>query len=772
MIKIFNQKKLEKFITNKWVIALLLIPFIKPATELTGKFDIVFDLLKIFDCFLIGIIYLFLYKKPSKVLMLISALELTFVVSTIINNGRIWWGIVQAVSIISLCILLDMSLKIDKKKSLTGFCIAMGVMALATICTMFLYYPNGLYTVNFEHNITGLWHIPEKNNYLWGFDNSSVFKFIPVLIIFIINTDIKNKKNKILTFLLILLTFLAFLYVKSIMATLSCLLILLYYIIFFVHGKTLKIINYRNCIILVCIIFIVLVGVNKNLNILQFIANKTDKVTSLNYRYTVWDNTLEEFKKNWIIGNGFEERLVTAEKIGIDHPHNIFLDIIYKGGTIAGIIFVALLIVIGKNMMRNKNILQANVVTVGLLAFFIVAQMDYYNEQYLFFLLYVLAYNIEIFKDKKVIEKLRIKEKNKKEVGILTFQDTVNYGAVLQEYALQRYINKKYGNIAEVINYKNTKLEEVERPIKLLQQRTIKGVIKYLVCHNHQINKWKKFDEFKNNYIYLSQKVYDKTNIKDLNNVYNKFIVGSDQVWNTQLTGNDYTYYLDFIQDSYKKNSYAASFGYSELPEEVKDNVINLLKKFHTLNVREKQGKEIITKEIKDKEVNIVIDPTFLLDKEEWEEFVDKNERQYIVVYMIDFKKEVFDFIRKLAKQKKCRIIYIHDAILSQIGMINSKEGSPEQFISLINNAKTVVTGSFHALCLSLILEKDFYYTLNSKNNRNSRLINLMEIAGLKDRELINGKCKTKEKINYTEVKEKLSPLIEKSKVEIDKILK
>lgn len=515
-----------------------------------------------------------------------------------------------------------------------------------------------------------------------------------------------------------------------------------------------------------------LYGINKNIGILQYIANRTDKIVSLNYRFKIWDNTVEDFKKNWIIGSGFEERLVTTKKLGIDHPHNIFLDIIYKGGSIAGIIFVALLIIIGKKMMKNRKILEANVLTIGLLAFLGVSQMDYYNEQYLFFLLYVLAYNVEIFKEKKVIKELKVRGDNVRRIGILTFQDTVNYGAVLQEYALQRYINKEYGNISEVIDYKNMKLEEVEKPIKLFKQRTVKGVIKYITCHTHQINKWKKFDEFRLNYVNLSKEIYNKENIADSNNIYEKFIVGSDQVWNTQLTGNDFTYYLDFVKEAKKKNSYAASFGYSELPKEIKSEAISLLKEFNTLNIREKQGKEIITKEIKEKEVNVVMDPTFLLEKEEWKKFVDKDEESYIVVYMIDFKKEVFNFIRKLAKEEKCKIIYIHDAILSQNGMINSKEASPEEFISLINNAKKVVTGSFHALCLSIILEKDFYYTLNSRNNRNSRLINLIGIVGLENREIINGDCKTRSKIDYGKVNEKLKPFVEESKVQIDNIIK
>lgn len=769
--EIANKEKISKIITNKWIIAILLIPFIKPATELTGKFDIIFDIFKIINCLIIGITYIYIIRKPSKVLILISMLELTFLVSTVVNGGRVWWGIVQVISIISLCAFMDMVLKLDKKNGLLGFCISMGVMAIATIITMFVFYPNGMYTVVFEHNVQGLWHIPEKSNYLWGFDNSSIFKFIPVLIIFMFNTDIKNKKSRLITFLLILFTFLAFLYVKSITATVVCLFILLYYIFFFRKGKVLKIINYRNCIILVTIIFIMLVGFNKNIKILQDIANKTDKVVSLNYRFKVWDNTIEDFKSNWLIGSGFEERIQTAEKLGIDHPHNIFLDTIYKGGVIAGAIFIAIIIVLGNKMMRKKSTLEANVLTIGLFLFFCVAQMDYYNEQYLFFLLYVLSYNIDILSKKKIISELKKGESSKK-IGILTFQNTVNYGAVLQEYALQRYINKKYGNICEVINYVNDNIDNVEKPIKLSKQKSLKGIIQYFTCHCHQVNKWDNFNEFTKNYINLSAKKYNKENIKDTEKEYKKFIVGSDQIWNTQLTGNDFTYYLDFVKDSTKKNSYAASFGYSELPAEVKDEAIKLLKDFNTINVREKQGKEIIEQEIENKEVNVVMDPTFLLDKEEWKKFINYDEESYIVVYMIDFRKEVFNFIRETAKKEKCKIIYIHDAILSQYGMINSREASPEEFLSLIYNAKKVITGSFHALCLSLILEKDFYYTLNSRNNRNSRLVNLVELVQLQDREVVNGRCNAFEKIDYEKINKKLKPFIEESKMKIDIIIK
>lgn len=358
-------------------------------------------------------------------------------------------------------------------------------------------------------------------------------------------------------------------------------------------------------------------------------------------------------------------------------------------------------------------------------------------------------------------------------IGILTFQNTVNYGAKFQEYALQKYINES-GKTAEVIDYINSNLEEREKPIELKKQRNIKGILKYFLLHKYQISKWNKFNEFTRKFIKKSKKQYDKNNIKEVSSIYDKIIVGSDQIWNTNTTKDDYTYYLDFVEDNSKKLSYAASFGYSKVPQRNEDEVKRLLQDFKELNVREEEGKSIITNLTK-KDCNVVVDPTFLLPKEKWKELGKnaKKEEPYLVAYMINSQKEVFEYIDQIAEKENLKIIYISDFLKKhnkgKIEIIH--DASPEEFIHLICNAKYVVTGSFHAICMSIILEKEFFYMLND-NNVNSRLTNLIRIAGLEDRIIQSGEYTKKENIDYINVAKRMEPLIEKSKEILNDMIK
>lgn len=360
-------------------------------------------------------------------------------------------------------------------------------------------------------------------------------------------------------------------------------------------------------------------------------------------------------------------------------------------------------------------------------------------------------------------------------IGILTFQRTLNYGANMQAYALQKYLNK-IGADCETIDYINEAIDKIERPIDLKSQKSLKGFIKYLMLHKYQRNKWDVFNKFRQKNIKFSEKVYDKNNISEVVNEYDKFVVGSDQVWNTNITDKDYTYFLDFVDNDEKKYSYAASFGYSSIPDSEVEKNKKFINRFKMLNVREKQGKEIISS-ISDKDVKVVVDPTFLLTKEEWEELVGENneEQEYILVYMPNFTKEVFEFIRNLGKKEKCRIIFINDSIRKFKNMDVLHDVSPEKFLELLRNAKYVVTGSFHAICLSIIFERNFFYMLNDGKSRNakfnSRITNLIELAGIKDRRIVDGIYKVKPDIDYENVKCKMQEIVDVSKKILQEIV-
>lgn len=372
---------------NRWFIALLIIPFVKPATELTGKYDVIFDILTLISCFVIISLYILKFKKISKIILAISIMQFIFWISTIINGGMIWWATVQAISIISICALLEMTIKLNLKEALIGFSIPMVIMATATIITMFLAYPKGLYQITQDE------YYYVTSNYLWGFDNSSIFKFIPTLIILILCTYKTNNNYKIFGLIFLLFATNAFIFTESLAAAGACLIILGIYIFLLIKKKSIRILNFKNIMTVITVIIVIILGINRNSMILKDMVMGTAKEGSLYFRLNIWNRTIEQIEKSPIIGYGLQETEVTTSKLILDHPHNIFLDILYRGG-IAGIVtFWGMVILIIKNSNNKENItIIDNIINAGILALMAVSQMDYYNEQCLLFLLFVLAY--------------------------------------------------------------------------------------------------------------------------------------------------------------------------------------------------------------------------------------------------------------------------------------------------------------------------------------------------------------------------------------------
>ena len=357
--------------------------------------------------------------------------------------------------------------------------------------------------------------------------------------------------------------------------------------------------------------------------------------------------------------------------------------------------------------------------------------------------------------------------KENEKIGILTFQNTVNYGAQLQNYALQTYLEENNQNV-EVINYINSAILDIEKPKPFFAQKGLKNKIKYFRCHKYHQKKWFVFEEFRRKYIKMS-KEYNVKNISEVSNYYSQIIVGSDQVWNIDITKNDYTYFLNMISDSNKKLSYAASFGFSKFPHDEKA-IINYLNEFKYLNLREKSALSLV-QSIENKNKNVVVDPTFLLSKEDWIKkfnLINKEKSDYIFVYMIDETKKNLEELKKISERENLKIIHIRDGFRNLKGIVSKRDSSPIEFLDLLYNAKYVVTGSFHGLCLSIIFEKQFYYFLNNKYNRNTRLIDMLNMLGLEDRKKFNNL----NEIDYTKVNKNLRKKIEKSKRIIDEMLR
>lgn len=324
-------------------------------------------------------------------------------------------------------------------------------------------------------------------------------------------------------------------------------------------------------------------------------------------------------------------------------------------------------------------------------------------------------------------------------IGILTFHRAFNYGAVLQTLGLVVALQKEYPNAQiEVIDYYNKRVQALCKSFYMAPGNKLISFAKALVRYPERRRKKNNFDDFVQSNVPLSQKAFfSEDELKTIQNDYDFFITGSDQVWNNVCGNFDKAYFLTFVEDINKKIAYAASFGFKTIPNGLEEEYKKRLDKFTKISVREKSGSKIL-EELKGIAATVCVDPTLLLNKNDWVQYVIKNKehKPYIFVYSVlepEFEKRLSEIAQKMDKQ----VIYLNDAIKEKKKHVKYIRGiSPVEFISYIYHADMVLTNSFHGTVFSIIFEKLFFVETKTEKYENDRIINLLENAGLANREI------------------------------------
>lgn len=358
-------------------------------------------------------------------------------------------------------------------------------------------------------------------------------------------------------------------------------------------------------------------------------------------------------------------------------------------------------------------------------------------------------------------------------IGILTFHNTTNYGAIYQTFALQRYINSLSVE-CEVIDYNNSYLLK-NYSINPFKTEKLSIFVKRILFFGSNYKLKNAFDGFSKKNIKLSKRSFDENSISDADMVYDLFISGSDQVWNLKLNGNDENYFMKFSSDYKKRNSYAASLGKVDFTDNEFYKLKELLSIQNNISVREKQSIDILDNLDLNKKVLSHIDPTFLVKKEEWEKISENYniKGEYIFVYEVSRTPYLRDFSIFLSKKFNLKIIFISGSSKNIKGATKLTGVGPERFLSLIMNSKYVVTSSFHGLALSLILNKNVYFDVQSETgNLNSRLENLATILKVTNRKINSDfECNDFSSIDFVHVNDLINFEVKKSTDYLKKII-
>ena len=329
-------------------------------------------------------------------------------------------------------------------------------------------------------------------------------------------------------------------------------------------------------------------------------------------------------------------------------------------------------------------------------------------------------------------------------IKTITCHHVYNYGATLQAYALQSYL-ESLGHKVGIIDYRLPTHIRYElfkpypngRYYKITKKLPMLNYLITPIKNRSMFKTWgrkKSFDIFDKKYLNIDTPTYHSYNdIKNNPPKADIFIAGSDQIWNPQmLNGTDLGYYLDFGDEKIRRFSYAASLGVNEISDKQEAFMKKMLDKFEAISVREESGLNILMKAgIK---AQRDVDPVFLLNHSEWVHNLDLSltKNNYILVY--DFTHDdikIKEFVQDLSHKMRLKILAINDYENTPYADVQINNAGPIEFLQYLINARYIVANSFHATAFSLIFHKDFaIFPLISQSNP-SRITDLLRNIGL-----------------------------------------
>ena len=330
-------------------------------------------------------------------------------------------------------------------------------------------------------------------------------------------------------------------------------------------------------------------------------------------------------------------------------------------------------------------------------------------------------------------------------IAIVTITNGANYGNRLQNYALQTVL-QNMGHEVETLRMLTSKEFFCMTSVKYKCKTVLKTILKK---SSHKIYNQRKirFNSFNDkNIVFSPYSVKCSAAPKVLNEQYDLFVCGSDQVWNPRIPlikealG---AYLCDFAQDS-KRTAYAASFATGDVPPEFEEKFKSELPGFKCISLREESGKALV-KKLCGIDAPVVLDPTMLLNAEQWRKIEKKpdyikNEKFIVTYFLAGRKGALGDYIEKIRNEFNADLIINLDFEFLDDKKIENPEHfntDPSEFLWLIDHAECMLTDSFHGSVFSILFHTPFCVferqEVEKGNNMSSRITTLLGKFGLEE---------------------------------------
>ena len=319
--------------------------------------------------------------------------------------------------------------------------------------------------------------------------------------------------------------------------------------------------------------------------------------------------------------------------------------------------------------------------------------------------------------------------KQKKSVAVITIHFGTNHGSVLQAFALSNYLSS-IGYNTKIIDYVPQRYKVwnnlVQRKSGRYSLPVILAYYPVAVCKGLRVRNI--FARFVMENLNLTKRYSSREELVSAPPKADIYITGSDQVWNDDYNGNnEFSYYLDFVEDGAKRIAYAASFGKEDILENDRlSKIKSYLQSFDAISVRESDAQNILSK-IEIGAVHVV-DPVFLRTQQQWRDFGTRfaKKEPYTLVYVMDgIYDELLNYAQKIKEETGNRVYAvafkkIKDKRIDKCFYL----ASPKDFVGLVDNSDIVVTNSFHGTAFSILFQKKFITV--GKEKYNSRMLSLL----------------------------------------------
>lgn len=359
-----------------------------------------------------------------------------------------------------------------------------------------------------------------------------------------------------------------------------------------------------------------------------------------------------------------------------------------------------------------------------------------------------------------------------KKIGILTLSASDNCGSLLQAYALQTILQDR-GDDVEIIDLVTPISKKMYRVIHPGYIRYPKMFFGQIIRYKDLIKQKRDYELFRQGQLRLTgQKYRSIDGLKAVDGKYDVIVCGSDQIWNIYMRDFDEAFLLSWCIKS-RRISYAASLG-DQKDGRLADMVERGFEydRYAAVSVREGSAARKFKEEL-NKDVEICLDPTLLLHKDQWRKLIDKNgipKERFIFYYSYDYADDAKNQMVQRASSETGLPVYVINASRwidgreRKYGFHIFEQAGPLAFLALMDGCTYALVESFHGVAFAYIFQKEFWF-LGRKVRLDDRIKDLLEIIDKRDRVLYPGKVDLSSygSISYQTVPTRFKELVQDS---------